>query len=43
VDVDNTCGPEPTLRLTRPTDLDTLYDDLIAVQNGFSREVAIEV
>jgi violaxanthin de-epoxidase len=32
VETDNTCGPAPPLRVTRPADLDTLADDVRALE-----------
>lgn len=32
VETDNTCGPAPPLQLTRPADLDTLADDVRALE-----------
>lgn len=40
---DNTCAPAPPLRLVKPTDLDTLFDDVLAVETGIVKEVATEV
>jgi len=39
--VDNKCGPQPPLMLTRPTDLDTLFDDVIAVEKAIVNEVVL--
>jgi len=42
----NKCEPAPPLNLKtlkKPTDLDTLYDDVIAVEKGIVREIEIEV
>jgi hypothetical protein len=40
---DNTCKPAPPLRLTKVSDLDTLFDDVIAVERGVLNEVKTEV
>lgn len=36
---DNTCGPEPPLRVTRPVDLDTLADDVVELEREAVGEV----
>ena len=41
VETDNTCGPAPPLQLTRPADLDTLADDVRALEGD--AENAVEV
>ena len=41
--VDNTCGPAPKLKVVYPTDLDTLYDDVLAIEGDIGREFSIEV
>ena len=35
---DNSCKPEPELRITRPADLDTLGDDFIAVEREVGKD-----
>jgi len=39
---DNTCKPAPPLRLTKVSDLDTLLDDVVAVERGVVNEVIKE-
>lgn len=40
---DNTCKPAPPLRVTKVSDLDTLLDDVRAVERGVVNEVEKEV
>lgn len=40
---DNTCGPAPKLKVVKPTDLDTLFDDVLAIEGVIAREISLEV
>lgn len=41
VQTDNTCGPEPKLKVTAPTDLDALVDDVVALEQEAVDEVLV--
>ena len=40
-ETDNTCGPAPPLEVTRPADLDTLADDVRALEGAAEAEVEV--
>jgi len=38
---DNSCKPAPELRLTKPTDLDTLADDAVVIEKDLAKEAKL--